>query len=50
MKNEKIARLIGEAKLLKNYDDRAGGASDEEIASLEMDFGITLPNDYKYFL
>ena len=50
MKNEKIAGLIGEAKLLKNYDDRAGGASDEEIASLEMDFGITLPNDYKYFL
>lgn len=50
MKNEKILELIGKAKLFKNYDDRSNGALDEEVRSLEIDFGITLPDDYKYFL
>lgn len=50
MNNEIIAKLILKAKSLKNYDDRENGASNEEIVSLEMHFGITLPEDYKYFL
>ena len=50
MKNERIVELIGRAKSFKNYDGRSNGAPDEEIVTLEMNFGITLPDDYKYFL